>query len=343
MKKWIHSLTALCLLAGMLCFTAGCEAPIPADTAYIDSSNIFGGGYCASSGATHLCSSRTTKGLYKLNSDGKATKQFSNTSASYINATEDYIYCIDNSIGIVRMDKNGKNRITNLEDLAKYLNVTQTEMYYYDIVTSCVKRVQLSDISESNRRTPYQVVLNRAISQLYIYDGNMYFVDSEGEAALTRIPLSSLNELADETKQYEDVAEVLVQERVSQFVIYGNKIYYTKQSITMGEVDDSASGIFRTDLDGSNNEVITEENASCFVILNDIIYFVRPNYRSYSSLMTISIADNMIGSPEEQAVDNPTSLCITDNFVIMDCSADSYNYYRAVKQGRKEFKYTDVE
>ena len=97
-------------------------------------------------------------------------------------------------------------------------------MYYYDIVTSCVKRVQLSDISESNRRTPYQVVLNRAISQLYIYDGNMYFVDSEGEAALTRIPLSSLNELADETKQYEDVAEVLVQERVSQFVIYGNKI-----------------------------------------------------------------------------------------------------------------------
>ena len=344
-RKIILRIFASVLLGALLLSFAGCgKAEYPDDTAYIDSSNIFSRGYSAAYGSTAITNALNQTGVFKQNSDGAITSKLFNVSASFINVTDDYIYCIDQkSSRLVRCDKKGNNlSVVSDSSICQYLNVTKTDLFYYDVIGNCVNRIHISDISANSKRTPYQTVLKRELSQLYVYKGYLYFLDAKNSSYLTRIAISSLEDVTNGTVAYEDAAEVVVPERLAQYVLYNGKIYFRHSLITISDTDTDASeeGIFCVDMDGfGNRTTVTTESAAAFAISKDVIYFVRPNYNSYASLFTVSIANGTVGTPVEEGVDNPTNFCVAGDFIIMNCAG----VYQAVKNSGGKLKRYPVE
>lgn len=274
---------------------------IPGNTA----GNLNNGGlFCESEGVVYFSNAYDSGCLYSMNPDETNMKKLTTACVSSINADSNYLYYyldsadsgvglgyVQRTYGIFRSKRNGKRAECLKRGNAITLQLCGNYIYYQYFDNDSKKGTQLFkvkiDKSEEKRIADYNInpasfhdgqiyfngtkdnhylyslnTANDSISLLWegniwnpVYDnGYIYFMDMSNNYRLCRYSPS------------ENVVEVLTNDRIDFFNVYGSYIYYQKSSQT-------EPAFKRMYTDGSNVETIAEGVYKNINITSAYVYF----------------------------------------------------------------------
>lgn len=258
--------------------------------------------YCESNGKVYFSNPYDHNVLYSMNPDETALKRLNDVGVASINADYKRIYYsqtgsadgsglgyIRNTTGTYRCNLSGDRTYCYTKDPVGILALCGNNLYFqhYEVETGAYLDVTPIDSKES---TPllYSMVTPASIAGTTIYyagndedhylyaldtltntstliwekpiwnpvyqDGYIYFMDLRSNYELHRYNLSSGEE------------QVLTKDRIDFFNVYGNVIYYQKNSAT-------SPALKRINIDGSNNEIIKEGVFESVNITSQYAYF----------------------------------------------------------------------
>ncbi len=262
-----------------------------------------GGLFCESDGKVYFSNAYDGGALYCMNPNETEITKLSGNSVSSINAGGDYLYYymesgtsggkglgyMGRTAGIYRSKKNGK-RVQCLDrSYAVMIQLCGNYLYYQDYDTKTGTSLAKIKIDKSDKTTIEDYVINPAsyangliyfngtqkdhalytlntandsISKVWqsdiwnpIYlDGYVYYMDVTNNYRLCRYNLS------------QDVIEILTNDRIDFFNVYGNYIYYQKSSQT-------EPALKRMYIDGSSPEIVAEGVYENINITSQYVYF----------------------------------------------------------------------
>lgn len=106
-------------------------------------------------------------------------------------------------------------------------------------------------------------------TQLNVYDKFLFYKKNLamlGDSGLYRINTKTKTE------------KMIIKESISEYIIYGNNIYYTINS----QSDDRQNGLYKCDINGKNHTLLIPEKVSEFIIVEkDIYYIAEYNVKKY--------------------------------------------------------------
>lgn len=263
-----------------------------------------GGLFCELDGVVYFSNPYDGGRLYSMNADETEIKRLSPGKASSINADENYLYYYMDSSqsgvglgymqgfhGIYRSKHNGNDSECLKRNYAITIQLSGNYLYYQNFDNNNTNGTELYklkiDKSEDMRIADYNInpascidgliyfngtkndhhlyTLNTAddsISLLWegdlwnpVYEnGYIYYMDVSNNYRLCRYSLS------------EGTSEVLTEDRIDFFNVYGNYIYYQKSSQT-------EPSLKRMLTDGSNVEIIAEGVYKNINITSNYVYF----------------------------------------------------------------------
>lgn len=266
--------------------------------------NLNNGGYfCESGGRVYFANAYDGYSLYSMNSDETDVKKIHGGSSSYINAGGDYLYyvmansgggsdlgSVRGSYGIYRSKLNGKGstgldrcHVTAMQLCGNYL-------YYQKLDPKSSISLEKIKINKKDKQTvnPNAIInpncyvdgtiyYNGTDQDHYLYaldtatdssrvvwqgniwnpvyqNGYVYFMDVENNYRLCRYSM------------YDDLVEVLTNDRIDMFNVYDNYIYYQVSS-------ESAPALKRMFADGSSQELVREGVYQNINITSEYVYF----------------------------------------------------------------------
>lgn len=258
--------------------------------------------YCESNGVVYFSNPYDHDVLYSMNPDETGVKRLNNVGVSSINADSKRIYYsqtgsadgsglgyIRNTTGMYRCSLSGDNTFCYTKDPVGILALCGNNLYFqhYEVETGAY--LDVTPIGEK-QFTPllYSMVTPASVAGTTIYyagndedhylyaldtatdtstlvwekplwnpvyqDGYIYFMDLRSNYELHRYNLATGEE------------QVLSDDRIDFFNVYGNVIYYQKSSTT-------APALKRINIDGTNNEIIKKGVFESVNITSQYAYF----------------------------------------------------------------------
>ena len=265
--------------------------------------NLNNSGYfCEHDGRVYFANAYDNYSLYSMNTDETDIKKLHGGNTSYINAGGDYLYYVTTSAetndsgsfrgayGIYRSKLNGKN-VTGLDRCyVAAMQLCGNYLYYSKIDTKTSMSLEKIKIDKKDKQTVnpaalinpncyvngriyyngtdqdhYLYALNTANdSTSVVWEGNIwnpiyqndyvYYMDVENNYRLCRYSM------------YDNVVEVLTNDRIETFNISGNYIYFQTNSNT-----DPA--LKRMLIDGSSQEIVRSGIYENINITSEYVYF----------------------------------------------------------------------
>lgn len=265
--------------------------------------NLNNGGYfCQDGNMVFFANAYDSNCLYSMNVDETNMKKLSKSQVKYINAGGDYLYYYqENSTsakdlgfvrqisGIYRLEKDGSGSFCISSDLSGIVTLIGNNLYYqhYDnqdgmtLYKSTTNKENEEEIASyivnpssygigyiffngmEDNHNLYQLNVNtNNITAIWdgdvwnptYHNGYIYFMDISNDYKLCRYSLR------DKTK------ETLTSDRLDFFNIYGDVVYYQKNSTT-------EPALKRMNLDGSNPEIVDEGNYQNLNITSEYVYY----------------------------------------------------------------------
>lgn len=266
--------------------------------------NLNNNGYfCEHDGRVYFANAYDNYSLYSMNPDETDIKKLHSGSSSHICAGGNYLYyamvnagggsdlgSVRGSYGIYRSKLNGKNTtgmdrclIVTMQLCGNYLyyekadSKTGTTLEKVKIDKKDKQTIESDDIINPNCYVNGTIYYNGTDQDHYLYalntsndtssvvwrgniwnpvyqDGYVYFMDVENNYRLCRYSV------------YDDVVEVLTNDRIDMFNIYGSYIYYQVSSKTN-------PALKRMLTDGSSQEIVSEGVYQNINITSQYVYF----------------------------------------------------------------------
>jgi hypothetical protein len=226
--------------------------------------NISNYGYTASAGDWVYVSLYQT-GLYKIKQDGSEKIKISDTSASFINVSGNWIYYAASytaksaeRMRLFRMKTDGSEKTKLTDDQVTFVNVAGDWIYY---------------INTSDGNKPYRATLdgkgiqklsNDAAQSLFVEDGWIYF-QKKADTKLFKMRTSGTNLKEITDNLYKNGAYINKT---------GDWIYYYSE-------DNYRNGICKIKTDGSNEKLVVNASISSMNCINGWIYYADDNSSLY--------------------------------------------------------------
>lgn len=278
----------------------------PAGTTGNTAGNLYNNGlFCESDGKIYFANAYDNGSLYSMNADESDMKKPHSGNTLYINAGGNYLYYFQGQsesggaglgylrgvTGLYRTKTNGRKTKGLSRDAAGCLKLIDNNLYYlhhakqdgttlHRIGTdkkndTVVLEKSISPAASYNNQIYYggkekdhnlytidlttgipSVLLQANLCYPTVEDGFLYYMDIENDYRLCRLNLADI----------ESGAQVLTNDRIDLYNVYGNVIFYQKNSQT-------EPALIRMNTDGSNPEVIAEGNYSNINCTGNYTYF----------------------------------------------------------------------
>jgi hypothetical protein len=276
----------------------------PDDTIGNTAGNLNNGGYfCQIGEQVFFANSYDGNKLYVMNVDETDIKKLSDSPVSQLNADENYVYYYANDVastsglggfsvrllGIYRADHKGKKVKCLDQANCGVVKLLGNSLYYQKYADKNSTTLQQINVHSKASETVLNFPANPAAfygSSIYyngtvedhnlyaydittqsnslVYEGNVcypdaqgdyiYFMDADNDYKLCRYDMSSGN------------AETLTEDRVDQYLVCGNYVFYQKNSQT-----EPALKVMYTD--GSDAQVLAEGNYTDINATSQFVYF----------------------------------------------------------------------
>lgn len=310
---------------------------IPDGTIGNTAGNLYNKGlFCEYDGKVYFSNAYDNGALYQMNPDCTDLKRLTASSAEFINAGGSYLFYYMQSgtggtglgyvramSGVFRCNLKGKNSVCLNNDMATMMLLTNNTLYYqhYDntnfssfnklAADKSSEEVLSDDIIEAascdngliyysgNTNDHYLYSLNPANDSVgVVWQGDLcyptvigdyvYYMDIQNDYRLCRYSLS------------QEQIEVLTNDRVDFYNIYGDVIFYQRSSET-----DPA--LIRISIDGSNPEVVSEGIYNRINTTSVYTYFYPYNSDDvvYRTSTTGAVQVTSFDEALEAAVSNP--------------------------------------
>lgn len=197
---------------------------------------------------------RTVTGLYRIQKSGKNAKGLSRDALGCVKLIDNTLYyqhyTKSTGASLYRMDTDKKND-AQLSDKNIVPAATYQGQLYYGGLENDHNLYQLDLVTGSNA-----IAMQGNLCYPTVEDGYVYYMDIGNNYRLCRISLSDP----------EAGATVLTEDRVDLYNVYGNTIFYQRNS-------DSQPALMRMNTDGSNPEIIAEGNYTKVNCTSTYTYF----------------------------------------------------------------------
>ncbi|MBR1693771.1 MAG: DUF5050 domain-containing protein [Lachnospiraceae bacterium] len=268
--------------------------------------NLYNSGlFCESDGKIYFANAYDNGSLYSMNTDESEMKKLHEGNTHYLNAGGDYLYFLQlrgesggaglgylrGITGMYRIRKDGK-QVTGLSrDALGCLKLVDNSLYYQHYTKSTGVTLHRIDTDKKNDL----VLVEKNISPAATYQGQIYYGGLEADHYLYSLDMTTgTNSVAmignlcypiveDGYVYYIDIgnnyrlcridlmnpesgAVVLTQDRVDLYNVYGNYIFYQRNS-------ESAPALVRMNIDGSNPEIVAEGNYTNVNCTSGYTYF----------------------------------------------------------------------
>lgn len=273
--------------------------------------------FCESDGKVYFANAYDSYTLYSMNPDETDIRKLSNSSIEQLNAGGNYLYYYQTNSasassfsfisrfgGIYRAKKSGNRAVCLTRDTASLMQLYNDYLYYQHYDPDEGIRLHKLKTDKSSEI----VVTESNVNPVSIENGTLYFGGMEEDHSLYTLTLSndSIQKIWDASLgnpvcyggfiYYMDIPEnyrlcrydpgsgetqILTEDRIDCFNIYGNYIYYQKN-------DSEAPALKRIALDGTGEEIIREGNHEKINITSNYVYFNEfgrqvPVYRTPTS------------------------------------------------------------
>lgn len=265
--------------------------------------NLNNNGYfCEHEGRIYFANAYDNYSLYSMNPDETDIKKLHSGASSFINAGGEFLFYVTagntessdtgsfrGAYGIYRSKKNGKNVVGMDRCYVGAMQLCGNYLYYEKIDTKTSMSLEKIKIDKKDKQTVnpnalinpncyvngriyysgtyedhYLYALNTSNdSSSVVWEGNLwnpiydggyvYYMDVGNNYRLCRY------------STFEDVVEVLTNERVDLFNVYGNYIYY--------QTNTSSPALKRMYADGSSQETVREGIYQNINITSQYVYF----------------------------------------------------------------------
>lgn len=258
--------------------------------------------FCEADGKVYFSNAYDNNALYSMNSDETEMKKISNAQAQYINAGGKYLYYyqetsnasqglgfIRPATGVYRSKTNGKDVTCLKRDPSGILTLVDNTLYYQHYDNRNGMSLYRMNTDKTDDKEIQAAIINPASvqnNQIYFngIEGNhyLYALNTLNNSITTIWEGNVWNPVADgDYVYYMDVAndyrlcryslsaqsvEILTSDRIDTFNVYGNIIYYQKNSQT-------EPALKRMNIDGSNPEIVAEGNFMNINITSNNVYF----------------------------------------------------------------------
>lgn len=274
-----------------------------------------GGLFCESEGIVYFSNLYDDGCLYSMNADGTDMKKLSTSKVTSINADSNYVYYymdsakkgesyVQRNYGIFRSKRNGKDSHCLKRGNAITIQLCGNYLFYQSFSNYNQNGTELYKIKID--KSEDILVADYLVNPACIVDGVMYFSGTQDDHYLYTLNTYNHSVAVQWTGAdvwnpiyyggyyyYMDVAnnyrlcryfpvensiEVLTEDRVDCFNVYGDYIYYQKNS-------QSEPALKRMYIDGSGNEVVASGNYTNINMTADYVYFTvfgsnTPMYRT---------------------------------------------------------------
>lgn len=264
---------------------------VPEGTVGNTAGNLNNNGlFCEQNGMVYFANPYDDGRLYSMKSDGTELTKLCDIDAKYINAGGDYVFffgkpdsdtdgigSVVSKPGIYRINKNGDHLSALTAETSQDMVLVGNKLYYQHYTESTATTFAVLDLSKSSSRE----LLNYMINPSDYYQGSIYYNGTVNDHHLYRYDLATETEslvwegdvwnpiyngqyvyYMDIMNDYrlcryrfdDNTIEVLTDERLDSFNIYGDIIYYQVSSSSApmlkrmktdgSEVTNIASGVF---------------------------------------------------------------------------------------------------
>ena len=305
-KKNLIIISGIFLIFIIITIIFGIKLPIKKiseDTIGNTAGNLNNGGlYCEYNGKVYFSNAYDNGTLYVMDSDETNVKKLSSSQVSLINASEEYLvfyqsgaYSEDDlgsmvqNRGIYRSDLNGNNLDCLDDSICTALVLTGNQIYYQHYNNKEYTRLYKSDLAGNNISQVEKTIINpHCVAGRTIYfngtgsDHYLYGLNTSSDAIATiwtgnlynPVILGNYVYYMDLSNHYglsrysliANEVEILTDDRVDYFNVYGNMIYYQ----TAASKDPALK---RMKIDGSENEIVRDGIYENIHITSRYVYF----------------------------------------------------------------------
>lgn len=301
----IFSITGVILVALIVLVVLSTRTPLnDPNTVGNTAGNLNNSGYfCEHDGRVYFANAYDNYSLYSMNPDETDIRKLHSGATTYINAGGNYLYYVTSgstdsdsdgsfrgAYGIYRSKLNGKN-VTGMDRCyVAGMQLCGNYLYYEKIDTKTSMSLEKIKIDKKDKQTVnptaminpncyvdgriyyngtgqdhYLYALNTANDNSYVvWEGNIwnpiyqngyvYYMDVENNYRLCRY------------STFDNVVEVLTNDRIETFNVYDNYIYYQTNSQT-------SPALKRMSVDGSLQEIVREGIYQNINITSEYVYF----------------------------------------------------------------------
>lgn len=305
-KKSLFIVVVIFLVIVLLVILSGIELPIkelPENTVGNTAGNLNNGGlFCEYNGKVYFSNAYDNGTMYVMNSDESEVTKLNDSNVSFINASESYLVyyqsgtfsesgigSIVQNNGIYRSNLQGK-QVKLLDDcVCTALILTGNQIYYQHYNNREYTRLYKADIAGKETSKVNDSIINPHC----VVNGTIYFNGTSGDHYLyslntTNDSISTIwtgnlwNPIIEGNYVYymdlsnhygisrysliDNTVEILTNDRVDFFNVYGNMIYYQTAS-------SDSPALKRMYTDGSNNEIVWEGTYENIHITSNYVYF----------------------------------------------------------------------
>ncbi len=274
------------------------EGTIGNTTGNLNNNGLF----CQNEGVVYFANAYDDYRLYRMNADETNVEKLSNANVKYINCAGKYLYYyqedspdnkalgfIININGVYRSDLDGKNVFCLKKNPSGIIQLVDNNIFYQSYTNATGMTLYKTSLDKSTDIEVADYIINPAgyaTGNIYfngtkkdhylyaldttnnyislVWEGNVwnptvvgeyvYYMDVSNDYCLSRYSL------------YENTVETLTSDRIDLYNIYGDYIYYQKNSTT-------SPALKRMQLDGTNEEIIMEGNFQNINITSSYVYF----------------------------------------------------------------------
>lgn len=264
------------------------------------------GMFCEQNGVVYFANAYDNGTLYSMNTDESNVTKLSNAKVQYINAGGKYLYYyqsdyvgdkglgfVTRSLGVYRSNLKGKETLCLKRDPSGIVTLADNTLYYQHYDNKSGMTLYAIDTDKKNDREIIDSIVNpasivngtiyyngteddhylysydtRTGTQNVVWEGNLwnpvvsgnyvYYMDVPNDYRLCRRPLYTEGDNAS--------TEILTTDRIDMFNVYGDYIYYQKNSET-------EPALKRMRIDGSENEVVAAGIYQNINITSSYVYF----------------------------------------------------------------------
>lgn len=276
--------------------------------------------FCESDGVVYFSNSYDNGSLYSMNTDETNIKKLLEANVQSINAGGKYLYYymsdsttstglgfIRKVVGIYRCNKKGTAVSCISRDLAGIVVLADNSLFYQHYDKTNGMRFYMSGIDGKNE----QVVSKKIVNPACVYNGKIYYNETEGNHFLYSLDTSTLatNEelrynmwnpirtgdyvyFMDITNEYRlcrynyqtDEMDVITPDRVDNYNIAGNYIFYICS-------DPKSPALKRVSLEDGTIDIVAEGNYTDLNVTSRYLYFKEfgDDYKTYHTPIAGSI------------------------------------------------------